>query len=456
MAAPGHVAVAQRIKVPVLGLMFAVAIAAAGPRPVAAEDPPPGEADSGRGRMQTTRVDVRPATASNDRVAVQIHASQSSPGQGDRITSAVQLSEQAPAAQVAPAASNAQASLPPQRTSNTQSAPRGGQNAGAIVTSGRAPGVVFTAPQPNANRGSTTTNPGTTPAQMASAPAGEEPVARPPVQSMSTLLDSGRAMPVPGLTDGQWGTSGPSLAPNLVRDEQGNFWIDLSQPFWNTPAPPGSSTSPPSGPQQPAAGPTGGQPGQGGGNPQQGAQGTQAPPVPVLDPRYVALDVLHEVPLPNIQVRMSPAFGLVALPAWFWVEGYDGRPFGSSRTITLPPLVGPEVPFSVVPAADPRRRETISTVEVRVWPSRYEWSFGDGTAVESRSLGQAYPQESEVRHTYQRSSLGFTSGFPVQLTVEFSADYSVNGGPRQPLATARRTYSAAYRVREIQAVLAVR
>lgn len=172
-----------------------------------------------------------------------------------------------------------------------------------------------------------------------------------------------------------------------------------------------------------------------------------------LDPREVALDTLEQVPLPDIRIRMNPSLGMVAMPGWFWVEGYDGRPFGLSRTVDVPAEVGAEVPVDVVPADDPRRRGSSFTVDVRVWASRYEWNFGDGASLVAQSLGRPYPSESDIKHTYEYSSLRFPGGFPVRLTVEYSAEYRVNGGAPQPLPAVRRTYEAAYRVQEVQPVL---
>lgn len=174
------------------------------------------------------------------------------------------------------------------------------------------------------------------------------------------------------------------------------------------------------------------------------------------DPREVALDALGHVPLPNLQLHMNPALGLVAMPGWFWVEGYDGQPFGTSRTVVIPPEVGPEVPFEEVPEDDPRRQASSFTVEVRVWPSRYDWSFGDGASLVTHSLGKPYPAESEIQHTYEYSSLQFPNGFPVRLIVEFSAEFRVNGGPPQGLPPIRQTYEAGYRVQEVQTVLTSR
>jgi hypothetical protein len=158
-----------------------------------------------------------------------------------------------------------------------------------------------------------------------------------------------------------------------------------------------------------------------------GNAATQAPIV--IDPHVVAVNVLQHIPLPNVQLRMNPSLGLVALPGWFWAEGYNGAPFGGSATIAA------------------------LTVAVQVRPTYYTWSFGDGATLVSQDLGQAYPAQSNVQHTYQYSSLHFSTGFPIHLTIQFTAAYSVNGGPSQPLASMTRTYAASYRVQELQSIL---
>lgn len=173
----------------------------------------------------------------------------------------------------------------------------------------------------------------------------------------------------------------------------------------------------------------------------------------VVDPREIALGVLRRLPLPDIQIRVNPALGLVALPGWFWVEGYDGEPFGASQSVNVPPAVGPEVPSDAVPAGDPRRRGNSVTVEVQLRPSRYEWSFGDGATLMSQSLGKPYPTQSDIQHTYEYSSLQSPNGFPVRLLVEFTAQYRVNGGAPQALPPLRRAYETSYRVQEAQPVL---
>jgi hypothetical protein len=69
------------------------------------------------------------------------------------------------------------------------------------------------------------------------------------------------------------------------------------------------------------------------------------------------------------------------------------------------------------------------------------------------SLGRAYPQESDVRHTYERASHGRLAGYPVRATATFAAEYWLDGVGPFPLPSTRRTYETAYVVRQLQAVL---
>jgi hypothetical protein len=158
------------------------------------------------------------------------------------------------------------------------------------------------------------------------------------------------------------------------------------------------------------------------------------------DPHEVAVYLLTHMPLPAIKLRMNPTLGMVAMPGWFWVDGYNGDPIQQSRTVTLPP-----------PA--PGLPPTSFTVTVRIWPSKYDWSFGDGASVETHSLGKPYPAESDITHTYQFSSLSFPTGFAVRCTVEWAAEYHVNGGGPQGLPPIHHTYENDFRVQELQPVL---
>jgi hypothetical protein len=148
-----------------------------------------------------------------------------------------------------------------------------------------------------------------------------------------------------------------------------------------------------------------------------------------VDPATVAAELRDQVPVPNIAIGVNPTTGLVAVPSWFWIEGYDGAPIVASDTLG-------DV-----------------TVEVEITPAGYRWSFGDGATLETTTLGQAYPQESDIRHTYEQSSLGVGGSFAVTVKITFSARYRVNGGPWQPLEPITRSFTAAYPVQQLQSIL---
>lgn len=148
-----------------------------------------------------------------------------------------------------------------------------------------------------------------------------------------------------------------------------------------------------------------------------------------VDPASVAAELLDHVPVPGIVIGVNPTTGLVAVPSWFWIEGYDGAPIIASDTLG-------DV-----------------TVEVEITPTGYRWSFGDGATLGTTSLGQSYPQESDIRHTYEQSSLSVGGSFAVTVEITFSARYRVNGGPWQPLEPITRSFTAAYPVQQLQSIL---
>jgi hypothetical protein len=148
-----------------------------------------------------------------------------------------------------------------------------------------------------------------------------------------------------------------------------------------------------------------------------------------VDPATVAAELLDHIPVPAITVGINPEVGLVALPSWFWVGGYDGLPITASDT-----LGG-------------------TTVEVEITPTGYRWTFGDGATLESDSLGQRYPAESDIRHTYEQSSLSVGGAFPVSVEITFSARYRVDGGSWEPLDPITRSFTTAYPVQQLQSIL---
>ncbi len=153
------------------------------------------------------------------------------------------------------------------------------------------------------------------------------------------------------------------------------------------------------------------------------------PPIPPVDPALVRASAFRIVGLPPISIGANPDVGLVAMPAWFWVRGYAGGTLSGSETLDR------------------------SSVVVEITPTSYRWSWGDGSALYTSSLGRAYPAESDIRHTYERSSHGAGGAFPLRLQITWSARYSENGGPWLPLDPITRTYSRSYPVQQLQSVL---
>lgn len=167
----------------------------------------------------------------------------------------------------------------------------------------------------------------------------------------------------------------------------------------------------------------------------------QTLPGPPTDPRSMAQSLFGMVPLPPVAVGANPGTGLVALPSWFWVEGYGGETLTGSETL-----------------GD-------TTVEVEITPQRYDWSFGDGTVLSTESLGQRYPLESDIQHRYERSLTAF-----VRLEITFGGQYRVTTieddgeddgeggvvvivGAWEPLDPMVRSWTTPYPVRQLQSVL---
>jgi len=157
-------------------------------------------------------------------------------------------------------------------------------------------------------------------------------------------------------------------------------------------------------------------------------QGSGAP-APARDPRDIAMQLRDEIPIPRASVKVNPSQGLVGVESWYWMEGYDGAPIAHSTDA-----------FGRL-------------VEVQARVTRYDWSFGDGASVSSATGGHAYPARSEVRHVYERSSLGHAGGYAVDVRFSFAVRYRVAGGAWSDLPGITRQAHAGYPVRESQAVI---
>lgn len=151
-------------------------------------------------------------------------------------------------------------------------------------------------------------------------------------------------------------------------------------------------------------------------------------PRAAVPPQDVAMNLREEIPMPQVSIRANPAVGLVGAESWFWVEGYSGAPITRSTDA-----------FGRM-------------VEVEAGVTRYEWAFGDGVTV-AGSLGRPYPERSDIRHTYERSSARGGDGYAAQVRFVFSVRYRIDGSTWVDLPGITRTASFRYPVQESQAVI---
>jgi hypothetical protein len=165
-----------------------------------------------------------------------------------------------------------------------------------------------------------------------------------------------------------------------------------------------------------------------------------------------AIVVAPAVPLPPITLHVNPVRGVVHVPDWYWAEGYDGSPRSVSRDYSLQwslpgaPII--DAATGQVIGQLPGRSGTYRiSVTVRYRPSRYRWDLGDGTVLDTSSLGQAYPSISDVQHSFDRSSL-LQPGqmYTYRLVIDWQGDWQVSGDatgsgtvePRQSIASAQQ------------------
>jgi hypothetical protein len=158
------------------------------------------------------------------------------------------------------------------------------------------------------------------------------------------------------------------------------------------------------------------------------------------------------VPLPPVDIHVNPVHGVVHVPDWYWASGYDGSPESATRDYSLhwslpgPPIIDP-VTGAVIGHGPGRSGDYHISVTVNYQPSRYRWDFGDGTVIDTSSLGQPFPVTSDVQHSYNLSSLLQPNQmYTYRLIVDWSGSWRVTGDatgsgtlePRLSIVTAQQ------------------
>jgi hypothetical protein len=184
-------------------------------------------------------------------------------------------------------------------------------------------------------------------------------------------------------------------------------------------------------------------------------------PVPHIDPHALAVQAEQEFPLPSITLKVNPDPGRVNIDSWFWVQGYVGNVLTHSKT----QHASHSVCRLLNGLLDCHLVDDSVTVVVRLTPKHYEWTFGDdrdnsADFSDNRGLGRAYtdpdPRDaSPVAHAYHWSSINFVNqgGYPIAVTIDWSAVFSANGSGSQGIPDVVHTYPGRHQVRQIQSIV---
>jgi hypothetical protein len=143
--------------------------------------------------------------------------------------------------------------------------------------------------------------------------------------------------------------------------------------------------------------------------------------------RSGAAQLVNGLTLPTtpLTVHHNPNVGVTRLSTWFWVEGYAGEPITATTDISVPWVHRWTDELGI-------EQEESGTyhvsVFVRVRPARYVWDFGDSSRLDTASLGQAYPAESDVQHTFLWHSHGQAGGrYTYGLGIDWVSDWRASG-----------------------------
>ena len=203
-----------------------------------------------------------------------------------------------------------------------------------------------------------------------------------------------------------------------------------------------------------------------------------------FDPHALAVRLAAELPPPDLRIGMNPAKGMVNVPTWFWVEGYDGGTLLASQTVVeehenchfVAERDANGMPILDVDGRPLTRREcsvesTTFVVDVSLSPNLYAWDFGDKHGRDiacpgpycGDALGLPFVDTSHaspIQHPYRWSSLGVNGlqdAYTIKLGIRFGAAYRVTVGGStggwQGLDERVLSWRTDHKVQEAQAVL---
>lgn len=120
------------------------------------------------------------------------------------------------------------------------------------------------------------------------------------------------------------------------------------------------------------------------------------------------------------------------------IDEFQSQPIVQSLVISQPQNFGLKNAHSNVYAQAQEQEFAFefqdAQINLRAWPVSYEWNYGDGSTVVTTDsggpvAGNGFDTQTLTSHQYLD-----TGDYTVTLTTYFAGDYSVNGGPFQPVA----------------------
>ncbi|WP_159618314.1 PKD domain-containing protein [Arthrobacter zhaoguopingii] len=127
-----------------------------------------------------------------------------------------------------------------------------------------------------------------------------------------------------------------------------------------------------------------------------------------------------------------------AEPIVITIAEFQSQPIAPSVVFSQPLNFGLKNAHSNVYAEAQEQEFTFdfrnAQIRLRAWPVSYRWDYGDGTSTTTTVPGE--PAEGDAFNTETPTSHQYldTGDYNVTLTTFFSGDYSVDGGPFQPIA----------------------
>lgn len=125
-------------------------------------------------------------------------------------------------------------------------------------------------------------------------------------------------------------------------------------------------------------------------------------------------------------------------PVVVTLREFESQPIIAARIVSQPEHFGLKNAHSNVYAIAEEQEFNFefqdAEIRLRAWPVSYQWNYGDGTGQTTTTSGQKLDvggmnTETATSHVYTE-----TGDYDVSLVTYFAGDYSVDGGPWQPIA----------------------